>query len=197
MIKVLTIFGTRPEAVKLAPVILKMQESPGFEPLICVTAQHRELLDQVNQLFGIKPDIDLDLMRPNQTLSELTARVFRLLPDRIKQVKPDWVLVQGDTTTVMAAALTAYYEQVKVGHVEAGLRTFNKWHPFPEEVNRKVASVVADLHFAPTEHARENLLAEGVSDSSIAVTGNTIVDALRMVAEKPFSVALWTFLSPI
>jgi len=186
LIRVLTIFGTRPEAVKLAPVILKLQDTPGFESITCVTAQHRELLDQVNQLFGIDPDFDLDLMREDQDLSVLTARVFSLLPQVLKQVAPDWILVQGDTTTVMSAALAAFYERIKIGHVEAGLRTFNKWHPFPEEVNRKVAGVVADLHFAPTPHARENLLAEGVPDSKIAVTGNTIIDALQMVAKQPY-----------
>lgn len=189
MIKVLTIFGTRPEAVKLAPVILRLQENPGFESVTCVTAQHRELLDQVNQLFGIKPDYDLDLMQENQDLSALTARVFSLLPPVFKQVRPDWILVQGDTTTVMSAALAAFYERIKVGHIEAGLRTFNKWHPFPEEINRKVAGVVADLHFAPTAQSRANLLAEGVPDSKIAVTGNTIIDALQMVAKQPFDLS--------
>lgn len=189
MIKVLTIFGTRPEAVKLAPVILKLQETSGFESVTCVTAQHRELLDQVNQLFGITPDFDLDLMQENQDLSALTARVFSLLPPVLKQVEPDWILVQGDTTTVMSAALTAFYERIKIGHVEAGLRTFNKWHPFPEEINRKVAGVVADLHFAPTGQARENLLAEGVPTSKVVVTGNTIIDALQMVAKQPFDLS--------
>jgi UDP-N-acetylglucosamine 2-epimerase (non-hydrolysing) len=186
LIKVLTIFGTRPEAVKLAPVILKLEDTPGFESVTCVTAQHRELLDQVNQLFGIKPDFDLDLMQDNQDLSALTARVFSLLPPVLKQVQPDWILVQGDTTTVMSAALAAFYERIRIGHVEAGLRTFNKWHPFPEEINRKVAGVVADLHFAPTAQARANLLAEGVPDSKVVVTGNTIIDALQMVAKQPF-----------
>ena len=189
MIKVLTIFGTRPEAVKLAPVILKLQETPGLESVTCVTAQHRELLDQVNQLFGIKPDFDLDLMQENQDLNALTARVFSLLPPVLKQVRPDWILVQGDTTTVMSAALAAFYQRIKIGHVEAGLRTFNKWHPFPEEINRKVAGVVADLHFAPTDQARENLLAEGIPASKVVVTGNTIIDALQMVAKQPFDLS--------
>jgi UDP-N-acetylglucosamine 2-epimerase (non-hydrolysing) len=184
--KVLTIFGTRPEAVKLAPVVLEMQRRTGFDSLTCVTAQHRELLDQVNSMFGIRPDFDLDLMRENQSLSALTARVFSDLPSVFEQVKPDWVLVQGDTTTVMAAALTAFYHRVRVGHVEAGLRTYDKWQPFPEEVNRKVAGVVADLHFAPTEIARQNLLAEGAPPEAVHVTGNTIIDALQAVASQPF-----------
>jgi UDP-N-acetylglucosamine 2-epimerase (non-hydrolysing) len=186
LIKVLTIFGTRPEAVKLAPVILKLQKAAGFESVTCVTAQHRELLDQVNQLFGIKPDFDLDLMRENQSLSELTARVFNMLPEVLARVQPDWVLVQGDTTTVMSAALAAYYHRIKVGHVEAGLRTFDKWQPFPEEINRKVAGAVADLHFAPTPQSRANLLAEGVPAYRIIVSGNPIIDALQMVAQQPF-----------
>lgn len=185
--RVLSIFGTRPEAIKLAPVIRELQSRSGAESVVCVTAQHRELLDQVNDLFGIVPDYDLDLMRPGQELSELTASVFQQLPAVLKAVKPDWVLVQGDTTTVMAAALTAFYSRIKVGHVEAGLRTFNKWHPFPEEINRKVAGVAADLHFAPTSTARENLLREGVPEADVHVTGNPIIDALQYIAGQEFN----------
>lgn len=187
MIKVLSIFGTRPEAIKMAPVVLELEKDPDrFQSVVCVTAQHREMLDQVLNLFQIKPDHDLDLMREGQALSDLTARVFTALDPVLERERPDWVLVQGDTTTVMAAGLAAFYHRVKVGHVEAGLRTGDKWQPFPEEINRKIAGVVADLHFAPTETARENLLAEGVDPQSIHVTGNTVIDALLMAAEMPF-----------
>ena len=189
MKKVLTIFGTRPEALKLAPVIKQLEAHPEIDSVTCVTAQHRELLDQVNDLFGIQPDYDLDLMLPNQSLSTLTARVFEHLPKVLDDCKPDWVLVQGDTTTVMSAALTAFYKQIKVGHVEAGLRTEDKWQPFPEEINRRVAGVVADYHFAPTTSARDNLLREGVPESQVFVTGNTIIDALQMIADAPFDLA--------
>ena len=186
-IKVLSIFGTRPEAIKMAPVVKELEKHPDkVISRVCVTAQHREMLDQVLDLFEIEPDYDLDLMRPNQTLSALTARVFTELDSVIAQEKPDWVLVQGDTTTVMAASLVAFYHQVKVGHVEAGLRTHNKWEPFPEEINRKVAGAVADLHFAPTETAKENLLREGVKPEMIHVTGNTVIDALHIVAKMPY-----------
>ena len=184
--KILTIFGTRPEAVKMAPVVRELARTPGVEPSVCVTAQHREMLDQVLSLFGITPDIDLDLMRPGQSLAELTARVFTHLDPIIGEFQPDWVLVQGDTTTVMSAALLAYYHRVKVGHVEAGLRTGDKFQPFPEEINRRVAGVVADLHFAPTEWARQNLLCENVPDEHIVVTGNTVIDALHWVVQQPF-----------
>jgi UDP-N-acetylglucosamine 2-epimerase (non-hydrolysing) len=187
MIKVLSIFGTRPEAIKMAPVVKELEQHPaGIQSLVCVTAQHREMLDQVLALFDIVPDYDLDLMRENQSLSDLTARVFTALDPVLESEKPDWVLVQGDTTTVMAASLAAYYHQIKLGHVEAGLRTFDKWQPFPEEVNRRIAGVVADLHFAPTETSRENLLREGVDPASVHVTGNTVIDALQMVAGMPY-----------
>jgi UDP-N-acetylglucosamine 2-epimerase (non-hydrolysing) len=184
--RVLTIFGTRPEAVKLAPVILELEKDTRAESVTCVTAQHRGMLDQVNELFGIKPDFDLDLMHADQSLNELTARVFSHLPRVLDEVEPDWILVQGDTTTVMAAALSAYFHRIKIGHVEAGLRTGNKWQPFPEEINRKVAGVVADLHFAPTDHARANLVAEGVSLKDIHVTGNTIIDALHIAVKRSY-----------
>ena len=189
MLKVLSIFGTRPEAIKMAPVVKELEKHPDeIISRVCVTAQHREMLDQVLDLFGIVPDYDLDLMRPGQTLSGLTARVFTALDPVIAQEQPDWVLVQGDTTTVMAASLVAFYHQVKVGHVEAGLRTFDKWQPFPEEVNRKVAGVVADLHFAATETSKANLLREGVDPGIIHVTGNPVIDALHMVADMPYDV---------
>ena len=173
-LKVLSIFGTRPEAVKMAPVVHALKDHPGIESLVCVTAQHREMLDQILNLFGIQPDFDLNLMKPNQSLANLTAGIFTGLDPILKQVKPDWILVQGDTTTVMVAALLGYYNQVKVGHVEAGLRTFDKWQPFPEEINRRVAGVVADLNFAPTVWSKQNLLKEGVPAWRIAVTGNTV-----------------------
>ena len=187
MIKVLSIFGTRPEAIKMAPVVKELEKHPGkVTSKVCVTAQHREMLDQVLELFEIRPDYDLDLMREGQTLSGLTARVFTALDPVLEKEQPDWVLVQGDTTTVMAASLAAFYRRIKVGHVEAGLRTGDKWQPFPEEVNRKIAGVVAELHFAPTETTRDNLLAEGVNPETIHVTGNTVIDALHMAAEMPF-----------
>jgi UDP-N-acetylglucosamine 2-epimerase (non-hydrolysing) len=184
-IRVLSIFGTRPEAVKMAPVVRCLNQTPGIDSLVCVTAQHRTMLDQVLDLFEIRPDLDLNLMKPNQSLAQLTAAIFTQLDPVLADLKPDWVLVQGDTTTVMAAALLSYYHRIKIGHVEAGLRTRDKWQPFPEEVNRQVASVVADLHFAPTEWARLNLLKENVDQNRIVVTGNTVIDALQFVADQP------------
>jgi UDP-N-acetylglucosamine 2-epimerase (non-hydrolysing) len=185
-IKVLSIFGTRPEAVKMAPVVRELARTPGIDAKVCVTAQHREMLDQVLDLFGITPDIDLNLMKPGQSLAGLTARVFTHLEPVLTDLQPDWVLVQGDTTTVMSAALLAYYHQIKVGHVEAGLRTHDKFQPFPEEINRRVAGVVADLHFAPTEWSRQNLLRENTPDEQIVVTGNPAIDALQWVTQQPF-----------
>jgi UDP-N-acetylglucosamine 2-epimerase (non-hydrolysing) len=158
---------------------------PGIESRVCVTAQHRQMLDQVLRLFEIKPDYDLDLMREDQGLAQLSAAIFTYLDPVLVDFKPDWVLVQGDTTTVAIAALLAYYRRIRVGHVEAGLRTFDKWQPFPEEINRRVAGVAADLHFAPTEWTRRNLLREGVDDKLIAVTGNPVIDALQYVATQP------------
>ena len=176
--RILSIFGTRPEAVKMAPVVKLLERTQGIDSLVCVTAQHREMLDQVLHLFQIHPDYDLNLMRNNQSLAGLTAEIFTKLDPLLAETAPDWILVQGDTTTVMAAALLAYYRRIKVGHIEAGLRTGDKWQPFPEEINRRVAGTVADLHFAPTTVNRDNLLREGVEDWRIHVTGNTIVDAL-------------------
>jgi UDP-N-acetylglucosamine 2-epimerase (non-hydrolysing) len=186
-LRVLSIFGTRPEAVKMAPVVTRLVDTHGIESAVCVTAQHREMLDQVLDLFAISPDYDLDIMRPNQSLSSLTAAVFTTLEPVIDQARPDWVLIQGDTTTVMATALLAYYHHIHIGHIEAGLRTGDKWQPFPEEINRRVAGVVADLHFAPTAWARDNLLREGVSEKHIFITGNPVIDALQSVITKPYN----------
>ncbi len=184
-LRVLSVFGTRPEAVKMAPVVQKLRYTQGVESIVCVTAQHREMLDQVLDLFDIIPDIDLNLMKPDQSLAEITAAIFTHLDPVIKQVKPDWILSQGDTITVMATALLAYYNRVKFGHIEAGLRTGDKFQPFPEEINRIVAGVAADLHFAPTEWSKQNLLKENIPAERIVVTGNPVIDALRQVAEKP------------
>jgi len=185
-LSILVVFGTRPEAVKLAPVIKELGKHPDkIDVHVCVTAQHREMLDQVLNAFEIEPDIDLDLMKHDQTLAELTARIFNNLDPVIKDLTPDWLIVQGDTTTVMASAILGYYNQVRIGHVEAGLRTHDKWQPFPEEINRRLAGVVADLHFAPTENNRQNLLREGIPDEIIKITGNPAIDALRIIAEQP------------
>jgi len=185
--KVLSIFGTRPEAIKMAPIVKELEKHPEqIISKVCVTAQHREMLDQVLALFQIQPDFDLDLMQPNQSLSALTARVFTHLDPILMDEKPDWVLVQGDTTTVMAASLVSFYHQIKVGHVEAGLRTFDKWRPFPEEINRKIAGVIADFHFAPTKISHDNLIKEGVREESIFITGNPVIDALKMTAEMSY-----------
>lgn len=183
--KILSIFGTRPEAIKLAPVLAELNKH-AVSSVICVTAQHREMLDQVLALFALRPDYDLAIMQPNQSLAELTARTLTRLDEVLRIEKPDWVLVQGDTTTVMVAALAAFYHRIKVGHIEAGLRSFDKYQPYPEEINRKIATSVSDLHFAPTTLAKQNLLREGVPESNIIVTGNTVIDALLQVAQKPY-----------
>jgi UDP-N-acetylglucosamine 2-epimerase (non-hydrolysing) len=194
-LRVLSIFGTRPEAVKIAPVLRALSAADGIDSRVCVTGQHREMLDQVLDLFGIHPDVDLALMRPNQTLAGLTVDILTHLDPVLKEMQPDWVLVQGDTTTVMAASLLCYYNRIHVGHVEAGLRTHDKWQPFPEEVNRRVAGVIADLHFAPTEHSRRNLLAEGVPDQDILVTGNPVIDALNSIIQRPTPVEVQELLA--
>jgi UDP-N-acetylglucosamine 2-epimerase (non-hydrolysing) len=178
MQKVLTVFGTRPEAIKMAPVVQALARDPELKPVVCVTGQHREILDQMLQVFGIRADHDLNVMRPNQTLDGLTAAAITALGPVLDQERPDWLVVQGDTTTAMASALAAYYRKIKVAHVEAGLRTHDKYAPFPEEVNRRIIATVADLHFAPTETARQALLAENHAESTIRVTGNTGIDAL-------------------
>lgn len=186
-LKVLTIFGTRPEAIKMAPVIHELQRRTNVGSYVCVTAQHREMLDQVLDLFDITPDYDLDIMRPSQTPTQVAARVLLELDPLLRDLQPDWVLVQGDTTTVMAAAIAARYLKIKVGHVEAGLRTGDMLNPFPEEMNRVVAGAISNLHFAPTKRARDNLLREGVSEEAIMVTGNTVIDALLAVANRPWA----------
>jgi UDP-N-acetylglucosamine 2-epimerase (non-hydrolysing) len=183
--RVLSVVGTRPEAIKMAPVVRALTSVEGFESRVCVTAQHRQMLDQVLDLFSIKPDYDLDLMRENQSLADLGAAIFSGLQPVLTDFSPHWVLVQGDTATVAITALLAYYMRIRVGHVEAGLRTHNKWQPFPEEINRRVAGAVADLHFAPTAGARDNLLAEGVTPEHLVVTGNPVIDALQLVADRP------------
>jgi UDP-N-acetylglucosamine 2-epimerase (non-hydrolysing) len=183
-IKILSIFGTRPEAVKMAPIIRLLKQTPGIESRVCVTAQHRQMLDQVLELFQIKPDYDLDLMRDDQSLAQISASIFTHLDPILASFQPDWVLVVGDTTTVVTTSLLTYFRRIKLGHVEAGLRTHNKWHPFPEEINRRIATVIADLHFAPTEWSKSNLLREGVEEKNILVTGNSVIDALSFVAKQ-------------
>ena len=186
MIRVLSVFGTRPEAIKMAPVVRELQKHPDqIRSLVCVTAQHREMLDQVLNLFAIAPDHDLKVMEDNQTPTQVASAVLARLEPILQRERPDWVLVQGDTTTVAAASLAAFYARAKVGHVEAGLRTHDKWRPFPEEINRRVAGVIADLHFAPTKQARQNLLQEGISDEHVVITGNPVIDALHWVATQP------------
>ncbi|MCZ2401222.1 MAG: UDP-N-acetylglucosamine 2-epimerase (non-hydrolyzing) [Phycisphaerae bacterium] len=183
--RVMFVFGTRPEAIKLAPLILHARGRPhDFETCVCVTAQHRQMLDQVLELFGICPDVDLDLMRPGQDLFDVTCSVLIAMRPVLRERRPDWVLVQGDTTTVWTAALAAFYENVRVGHVEAGLRTFDKRQPFPEEINRRLCTQLADLHFAPTPRSRDNLLAERVPPERVLVTGNTVIDALLWMLER-------------
>lgn len=188
MITVLSVFGTRPEAIKMAPVVKELERrSADIRSVTCSTGQHREMLDQVLSLFGIRPDFDLGLMEPNQTLSRLTANLFLGLDDVIEKVEPDWVLAQGDTTTVLVASLVAFYRGARFGHVEAGLRTGDKRRPFPEEINRRLADAVSDLFFCPTERSRQTLLAEGYRDEAIVVTGNTVIDALQDVAARPYN----------
>ena len=179
----MTVFGTRPEAIKMAPVLRLLELEPSLDSVVCVTGQHREMLDQVLALFAIKPDFDLDIMRKGQSLDRLTADLVCAIGFVIEQVNPDMVLVHGDTATTFAGALSAYYRRVPVGHVEAGLRTGNKYSPWPEEMNRKLTGAISTYHFAPTESARLNLLAEGVGEQSILVTGNTVIDALLSMRE--------------
>jgi len=187
-LRVLCVFGTRPEAIKMAPVIRELSKhTDRFDPRICVTAQHREMLDQVLELFEITPDIDLNLMQQNQTLPTLTARVITAMSEVLKKESPDWVLVQGDTTTVMATALAAFYEQIPVGHVEAGLRTEDRYSPFPEEINRRLASILATYHFAPTQRAQQALTKEGIDPKKVFLTGNTIVDVVQWILRTPAS----------
>jgi len=184
MKKILIIFGTRPEAIKMAPVVERLKNEPAFDVKVCVTAQHRQMLDQVLELFGIRPDFDLNLMQPGQDLTDITSNVILGMRGVLRQWRPDWVLVHGDTTTTFAAALAAYYEKIPVGHVEAGLRTGDIYSPWPEEMNRRLAGAITSLHFAPTDRARENLLRENVPADRIIVTGNTVIDALLEVAHQ-------------
>ena len=180
--KVLVALGTRPEAIKLAPVVLELNRRREFRCVLCVTSQHREMLEPMLKFFGLSPAHDLDVMRPNQQLGELTGRVLAGMDRVLEAERPDWVVVQGDTTTAMAAGLAAYYRKIRVAHVEAGLRTHNRFSPFPEEINRRLVGVLADLHFAPTDLAVRNLRKEGISPSSIVLTGNTVTDALLWAA---------------
>ena len=183
-LKILSVFGTRPEAVKMAPIVKLLAQTAGVESRVCVTAQHRQMLDQVLSLFEIKPDYDLDLMRDDQSMAQLSANIFIHLDPVLEDFKPDWVLAVGDTTTVVTTSLLAFYRRIKFGHIEAGLRTHNKWHPFPEEINRRLATVTADLHFAPTAWSQGNLLREGVDEKAIIVTGNSVIDALKFVSKQ-------------
>lgn len=182
--RVMVVFGTRPEAIKMAPVVEALKATPGIETIVAVTAQHRQMLDQVLDLFGIVPDEDLNVMQPGQTLAGLTSRILQGMDEVIARRKPDIVLVHGDTTTTFATSMAAFYNRTAIGHVEAGLRTGNLYSPWPEEANRKLTGILTALHFAPTERSRDNLLAEGVSAEHIHVTGNTVIDALLAVVEK-------------
>lgn len=182
----MSIFGTRPEAIKMAPLVKELEKRENIESFVCVTAQHREMLDQVLHTFDIKPDFDLDIMKQGQTLSQITSRVVLGMEEVLKKVNPDIILVHGDTTTTYAGALAAFYNQIKIGHVEAGLRTYNKYSPYPEEMNRQMVGVLADYHFAPTKISKENLLKEGKNPDSIIVTGNTAIDALSTTVKKEY-----------
>ena len=184
--KIITIFGTRPEAIKMAPLIKELEKRAGINSKVCITAQHREMLDQVLSYFKIEPDFDLNIMKPKQTLSEITAKVLLGLDSIFKAEKPDMILVHGDTSTTFATALSAFYNGIKVGHVEAGLRSFNKQFPFPEEMNRRLTSVISDLNFAPTKVSKSNLLREGINKDSIFVTGNTVIDAMNYTIDKDY-----------
>ena len=186
MLKAAIIVGTRPEAIKMAPIALTMRDREGIEPALVLTAQHREMCDDVLEVFSLEPAYDLDIMKPNQSLFEVTARLARRLEEVLAAIEPDIVLVQGDTTSTFMGSLCAYYHKIPVGHVEAGLRTFRKYSPFPEEINRKLTTVISDLHFAPTDVARDTLLREGVPSDDVFVVGNPVIDALLYVAGKEY-----------
>ncbi|WP_010235858.1 non-hydrolyzing UDP-N-acetylglucosamine 2-epimerase [Clostridium arbusti] len=186
-IKIITIFGTRPEAIKMAPLVKELEKREEIDIKVCVTAQHRQMLDQVLHLFDITPDFDLNIMKSKQTLTGITTKVLEGLEETFEIEKPDMVLVHGDTTTTFAGALAAFYKQIPVGHVEAGLRTFNKYFPFPEEMNRKLTGAMADLHFAPTNGSRNNLLKEGIKEENIYITGNTVIDAMEYTVEDNYN----------
>ena len=185
-IKVMTVFGTRPEAIKMAPLALELARRPEFEAICCVTAQHREMLDSVLDIFALKPDYDLNIMEPRQTLSTITAKCLNGMDGVLEQAKPDLVLVHGDTSTTFAGSLAAFYHKIPVGHVEAGLRTYDKWSPYPEEINRKLVGAIADLHFCPTASNRENLARENIA-KGVFLTGNTVIDALQTTVVKDFT----------
>lgn len=184
--KIITIFGTRPEAIKMAPLVKELEKREGIDSKVCVTAQHREMLDQVLGLFDIKPDFDLNIMKSKQTLTGITNKVLEGLEEVFANEKPDMILVHGDTTTTFSGALAAFYQQIKVGHVEAGLRTFDKYFPFPEEMNRKLTGSLADLHFAPTKGSKSNLLREGINEKEVFITGNTVIDAMLHTVEENY-----------
>lgn len=185
-IKVMSIFGTRPEAIKMAPLIKELETRKEIESIVCVTAQHREMLDQVLNTFSIKPDYDLNIMKKGQTLSEITARVLRGIEEVLEKEKPNIVLVHGDTTTTFASALAAFYQQISIGHVEAGLRTYNKYSPFPEEMNRQMVDCLTDMYFAPTNLSKENLIKEGIPSEKIYITGNTVIDAMSKTVDPNY-----------
>ena len=185
-IKVISVFGTRPEAIKMAPLVKELKSRKEIECIVCVTAQHRQMLDQVLDVFEITPDYDLDIMRQGQTLSDITSRALKGLEEIIQKEKPNIVLVHGDTTTTFAGALAAFYTQTDIGHVEAGLRTWNKYSPYPEEMNRQMVGVMADMHFAPTENSKNSLLSEGKKEETIFVTGNTAIDALATTVKADY-----------
>lgn len=185
-IKVMTVFGTRPEAIKMAPLIKQLNRCENIQSIICVTAQHRQMLDQVLHMFNLKPDYDLNIMKERQTLADITTNALNGLEKIIKEVTPDIVLVHGDTTTTFAGSLAAYYNQIKIGHVEAGLRTYDKYQPFPEEMNRRLTGALADLHFSPTELSKQNLLKENILEQNIFVTGNTAIDALSTTLDDNY-----------
>ncbi len=191
--KVISVFGTRPEAVKMAPIVAELKKHPGVESKVLVTAQHRDMLDQVLEIFDIVPDYDLDVMQDNQTPTDVAAQVLKHIQPILRDERPHWILVQGDTTTVLAASLAAFYDRVRVGHVEAGLRTYDRHNPFPEEINRVLADQLSDLHFAPTETARAALLKEAIPPERIHVTGNTVIDALRVIVARPANGSLPTY----
>lgn len=185
-IKVMSVFGTRPEAIKMAPLVKTLEKEVNTESIVCVTAQHREMLDQVLRDFDIVPDYDLNIMKAGQTLEDITVRALKGIGEVIREVKPDIVLVHGDTSTTFAASLAAYYNQTKVGHVEAGLRTYDKYQPFPEEMNRRLTGAIADLHFSPTEPSKKNLLKENIDENIIFITGNTAIDALKTTIDDSY-----------
>jgi len=186
-IKIMSIFGTRPEAIKMAPVVKALEKDKAIESIVCVTAQHREMLDQVLDLFHITPDYDLNIMKSGQTLSDITCRILKGIEEVLIEAKPDMILVHGDTSTTFSASLAAFYQQIKVGHVEAGLRSGNKWSPFPEEMNRSLTGRLADLHFSPTQGNCANLIKENVSKDVIVITGNTVIDALLMAVKEDYT----------